>query len=75
MDRRTLETPSDGGYSVSSFCSVLGRLLAGGLRVLLVRLGAVLGGAFGLLVPSFAAHLGVSGDVPGGLLPPPEKLV
>jgi hypothetical protein len=75
MDRRTLETPSDGAYSVSSFCSVLGRLLSGGLSVLLVYLGTVFGGAFRLLVPSFAAHLGVSGHVSGGLLPPPEKLV
>jgi hypothetical protein len=75
MDRRTLETPSDGAYSVSSFCSVLSRLLAGGLSVLLVRVGAVFGRAFGLLVPSFAAHLSISGHVSGGLLPPPEKLV
>jgi hypothetical protein len=75
MDRRTLETPSDGAYSVSSFCSVLGRLLAGGLSVLLVRLRPVFGGAFGLLVPSFVPHLGVSCEIPGGLLPPSEKLV
>jgi hypothetical protein len=75
MDRRTLETPSDGAYSVSSLCSVLGRLLAGGLSVLLVHVGAVFGGALGLLVPSFASHSGVSGDVSGGLLSPPEKLV
>ena len=54
---------------------MLGRLLAGGLSVLLVRLRPVFGGAFGLLVPSFVTHLGVSGHVPGGLLPPSEKLV
>ena len=79
MDRKTLEIGSDGapegGYSVGALGAVLRGLLTRFLRVLFVRLGAVLGHSFALLMDAFTAHFAVAGDVARSLLSASQQLV